>query len=201
MATNFSRKPKMQTTEPSVDEAKLKKGGRAHKKPMADGGVPMVTPRVTPAMASRARMMARPRMAMPVAEPAAPRMAAMPMRPMKKGGEAEGSKSDMAQDKAMIKKAFKQHDTQEHKGAKGTNLKLKKGGKMQHYAKGGGVQDAGADEVGGLLGGIEATKAVPGKTSGVRAPGYKAGGHVKHSAMRMDSCGHTPMKKGGSCSF
>lgn len=37
-------------------------------------------------------------------------------------------KMDMAQDKAMIKKAFKQHDAQEHKGSKGTTLKLKKGG-------------------------------------------------------------------------
>jgi DNA-directed RNA polymerase beta' subunit len=33
-----------------------------------------------------------------------------------------------AQDKAMIKKAIKQHDQQEHKGGKGTVLKLKKGG-------------------------------------------------------------------------
>jgi len=40
----------------------------------------------------------------------------------------EGMKSDTAQDKAMIKKAFKQHDAQEHKGGKGTTLKLKKGG-------------------------------------------------------------------------
>ena len=40
----------------------------------------------------------------------------------------EDMKSDMAQDKAMIKKAFKQHDAQEHKGGKGTMLKLKKGG-------------------------------------------------------------------------
>jgi len=40
----------------------------------------------------------------------------------------EDTKSDMAQDKAMIKKAFKQHDAQEHKGGKGTMLKLKKGG-------------------------------------------------------------------------
>jgi len=40
----------------------------------------------------------------------------------------ENSKSDMAQDKAMIKKAFAQHDAQEHKGGKGTSLKLKKGG-------------------------------------------------------------------------
>jgi hypothetical protein len=37
-------------------------------------------------------------------------------------------KSDLAQDKALIKKAFKQHDKQEHKGGKGTALKLKKGG-------------------------------------------------------------------------
>ena len=37
-------------------------------------------------------------------------------------------KMDMAQDKAMIKKAFKQHDAQEHKSGKGTTLKLKKGG-------------------------------------------------------------------------
>jgi hypothetical protein len=40
----------------------------------------------------------------------------------------ENGKSDLAQDKAMIKKAFKQHDAQEHPGGKGTTLKLKKGG-------------------------------------------------------------------------
>jgi hypothetical protein len=40
----------------------------------------------------------------------------------------ESGKTDMAQDKAMIKKAFKQHDMQEHKGGKGTKLTLKKGG-------------------------------------------------------------------------
>jgi hypothetical protein len=41
---------------------------------------------------------------------------------------AMSGKSVMAKDKAMIKKAFKQHDAQEHKGGKGTALKLKKGG-------------------------------------------------------------------------
>jgi hypothetical protein len=40
----------------------------------------------------------------------------------------EDMKTDKAQDKTMIKKAFKQHDAQEHKGGKGTSLKLKKGG-------------------------------------------------------------------------
>jgi hypothetical protein len=52
----------------------------------------------------------------------------MQMMGMKKGGMAEGGMSDKAQDKAMIKKAFKQHDAQEHKGGKGTTLKLAKGG-------------------------------------------------------------------------
>jgi hypothetical protein len=37
-------------------------------------------------------------------------------------------KDDLKQDKALIKKAFKQHDMQEHKGGKGTKLKLAKGG-------------------------------------------------------------------------
>ena len=40
----------------------------------------------------------------------------------------ESMASDKKQDVALIKKAFKQHDKQEHKGGKGTALKLKKGG-------------------------------------------------------------------------
>jgi hypothetical protein len=86
---------------------------------------------------------------------------------MAKSDMKEDTKMDMAQDKAMIKKAFKQHDAQEHKGGKGTSLKLKKGGripakgehavqkqskrgaevvkmcgggKMKKYAKGGGIE-------------------------------------------------------------
>lgn len=37
-------------------------------------------------------------------------------------------KADKKQDVALIKKAMKQHDKQEHKGGKGTKLALKKGG-------------------------------------------------------------------------
>ena len=49
-------------------------------------------------------------------------------------------KSDIAQDKKLIKKALKMHDQQEHKGGKGTNLsKLKKGGvtsaEMKKYGR------------------------------------------------------------------
>jgi len=58
------------------------------------------------------------------------------MMGMKKGGMAEGGMSDKAQDKAMIKKAFKQHDAQEHKGGKGTSLKLAKGGTFRASANG-----------------------------------------------------------------
>jgi len=48
-------------------------------------------------------------------------------------GESKAeSRKEMAEDKkqdvALIKKAFKEHDKQEHKGGKGTKITLKKGG-------------------------------------------------------------------------
>ena len=58
----------------------------------------------------------------------------------KEGGMMD--KKDLAQDKMLIKKAMKQHDAQEHKGGKGTSLKLKKGGgmaKSKKYVSGGKV--------------------------------------------------------------
>jgi len=58
------------------------------------------------------------------------------MKKMNMGKYAEGGMSDTAQDKAMIKKAFKQHDMQEHKGGKGTTLKLSKGGSFRSSANG-----------------------------------------------------------------
>jgi len=63
---------------------------------------------------------------------------------MRKGGMAkkmkEGGKADMAQDKAMVKKALRMHDAQEHKGGKGTDLsKLKKGGMAMKKMAGGGL--------------------------------------------------------------
>ena len=46
-----------------------------------------------------------------------------------KAEERKEEAKDKKQDVALIKKAFKEHDKQEHKGGKGTNLsKLKKGG-------------------------------------------------------------------------
>jgi hypothetical protein len=95
---------------------------------------------------------------------------------MKRGGKAEGGKADMAQDKAMVKKAMKQHDMQEHKGGKGTSLKLRGGGmsRMSNMAP-----KAGPNVMGGLEGGLEATRPDMKKmTSGVRMPGYKMGGSI-----------------------
>jgi hypothetical protein len=176
----FKPMVKMETTEPSV-ELKLKKGGKVEKK-MQMGGMPMGS--VGPARGGMA----------PAAAPGMPALAAR-RRAMKAMGAAqsapvgraatmmgmkEGGKADMAQDKAMIKKAFKQHDMQEHKGGKGTSLKLKKGGK---YASGGAIPSE-------SISGTPATTIVdtgkadnaPAKTGGVRngnAGGFKKGGMMK----------------------
>ena len=106
----FKPMVKMMTTEPSVI-LKLKKGGKvAHK--MDGGYMPMQSTMPAQAMPARGGLA-------PAASPMAPSMAArrraMMAKPamsptlMKKGGKAD----DMGQDKAMIKKAFKQHDMQE----------------------------------------------------------------------------------------
>jgi hypothetical protein len=179
----FKPMVKMETTEPSV-ELKLKKGGKVAKK--ADGGM-MGSPAASmpPPMPARGGMMGakapmRPPLAMrrramrgmpSGAGPAGPiggaaQMQAsmppsmpppMPAAPMKKGGKA-----DMSQDKAMVKKAFKQHDMQEHKGGKGTSLKLKHGGKM---ATGGVVNG----QAGFATGGVAKSN----------AGGFKKGGKIK----------------------
>lgn len=57
-----------------------------------------------------------------------------------KSESKDEAKKDMDQDKAMIKKAFKEHDSQEHPG-KHTKITLKKGGMpMKKMAKGGVTQ-------------------------------------------------------------
>ena len=64
----------------------------------------------------------------------------------KKGGEMkESMKEDIKQDKAIVKKAFKMHDKQEHKGEHTDLSKLRKGGKtmVKKYAKGGAIESMG----------------------------------------------------------
>ena len=217
----FKPMVKMETTEPSVElklakggTVKMKKGGSTTKaKKMADGGGALNAMMGTPALIGRpavnapVRAPGKPSMAMrrkammakPAVTPSGP---SMPPPAMKKGGKAEGGKSDMAQDKAMIKKAFKQHDMQEHKGGKGTSLKLKKGGKMATggvvLGNGGGYKDGGKVYSNGIIpesvsakGGekykntmmhtAEYTGKSSGKTGGVKdgnGGGYATGGVV-----------------------
>ena len=208
----FKPMVKMMTTEPTV-ELKLKKGGSVKKadggmmgSPMsaempssmpssmpARGGLTMGKAPMKPSMANRRKaMMGRP-MGRSMTPPMAPPMASpapMSATPMKEGGKA-----DMSQDKAMIKKAFKQHDMQEHKGGKGTKLALKKGGMMGGgkmatggvamsqggYKAGGGVKGQGIEgNVSGTPPGVTNTK-----TGGVRlsnAGGFKKGGSAKKYA-------------------
>ncbi len=115
-----------------------------------------------------------------------------PEKKMKKGGEVDG---DMKQDKALIKKAFKQHDEAEH-DKEPTEIKLKKGGRskkeegtVRKYKTGGGVENNyGAKKKSGDLDRIEKTKDIkPGKadaSSGAEEmPNkYKKGGKIKKMA-------------------
>lgn len=217
----FKPMVKMMTTEPSVI-LKLKKGGHvAMKSKGEDGYKPMkkMDGGAMAALAGTPALVGRPAVNAPVASPGRPsmndrrnammmakmmkqRQAAMPAPMMKKGGMAD----DTAQDKAMVKKAFKQHDMQEHKGGKGTKLSLKTGGVAMGaagFAKGGGVKlgNAGGYKNGGKVmsyvdGNVTGTP--PGKTNtttgGVRlgnAGGFKKGG-------MMDGGMMGGYKKGGS---
>lgn len=189
----FKPMVKMETTEPSVT-LNLKKGGSASfmrmikegvpkmgdTKPVkkADGGMMGALARSSPMLnvpmgnPGAARALAAKRMAgrTPMASPMAAR-APMGRMPMKEGGEA-----DMAQDKAMVKKAFKQHDAQEHKGGKGTKLELKKGGKPMKKATGGVVNGQGGYATGGVVDG-QGGYATGGVVNG--QGGYKKGGAAK----------------------
>jgi hypothetical protein len=194
---------KMMTTEPTV-ELKLKKGGKVAKK--ADGGMmgmPMSAP-MPPAMPARGGMMGaaapmKPSLAMrrramkgrPAgAGPAGPVGGAAQMQaPMGMPGMKKGGKADTSQDKAMIKKAFKQHDMQEHKGGKGTSLKLKKGGKM---ATGGVVNGQGGYKKGGDV------KMAKGGVAGngiINTEGQ--GGEYRNTKMDTAKPDHSPAKTGG----
>ena len=82
---------------------------------------------------------------------------------MKEGGAA--CADDMAQDKKMIKKAFKQHDKAEHDKSEPTEIKLKKGGRakkemgsVRKYKDGGAVGVYGAKKKSGDLDSIEKAK-------------------------------------------
>jgi len=210
----FKPMVKMETTEPSVilklakgGVVKMKNGGSTTKaKKMAGGGMSAMgalagTPALVgrpavnapiqapgkPSMAARRKAMAPKAPPMGMKTPSGPAMpAGNPAMPAMK----EGGKSDMAQDKAMIKKAFKQHDTQEHKGGKGTDLKLKKGG-MKKYASGGAIPSETTSGSYATTLMHQAKKDTASGTGGVKlgnSGGYKKGG----KALKMATGGAIP---------
>ena len=161
----FKPMPKMETTEPSV-ELKLKKGGRAK---MMDGGAPMI---------------AAPARRMPMSAPVMPRgtsplaRAGMAMRA--KGGKVESMREIEAHERnekeeiGRVKKELKHHEgmkaSKAHKGLK----------------NGGMAPKAGPNVVGGLAGGISATRTDKKKdTGGIELSKYKKGGQAL--AKKMDS--------------
>jgi hypothetical protein len=157
------KKPSMSDRRKAMAAPFMKKGGKA------DGGVmgaPMA-PAAMPVPAVRRPVPMRRPMVAPPAPAGMP--AGMPARAaMKKGGS-----TDAAQDKAMIKKAFKQHDSQEHKGAKGTKLAL----------KGGTIEGNAGSYLNKVVDGDKNDSAKG--TKGVRtgnAGGFKAGGAIKGNA-------------------
>jgi hypothetical protein len=85
---------------------------------------------------------------------------------MKKGGEVDAA--DVKQDKAIVKKAFKMHDEQEHKGDHTNLSKLRKGGRakkavgtVQKYKAGGNVTNVyEAKKKAGDLSNIEKVKSI-----------------------------------------
>lgn len=151
----FKPMPKMKTTEPSV-ELKLKKGGKVKK--MMDGGSPM--------MAAAPAMRRAPRVAQAV--PVRPQRAAL-LRA--KGGKVESLKEIEAHERnekeeiGRVKKELKQHESMKaskaHKGLKA----------------GGMAPKAGPNVVGGLAGGLEATRPnKKGTTGSIELSKYKKGG-------------------------
>ena len=134
------KKPSMSDRRKAMSGAMLnsKKGGKVEEKAMGGRmGAPAMAAPMDPRKAALMRALRGRRGAAPMAAPTAPPMGAPGMPAMKKGGKA----GDKAQDKAMIAKAMKQHDAQEHKGGKGTKLKLATGGLTTPMKKGGSIND------------------------------------------------------------
>lgn len=203
----FKPMVKMMTTEPSV-VLKLKKGGHVNAKAAAKaehGHKPMgkMDGGVMGALAGTPALVGRPAVNAPVAVPGRPSMAsrrkAMMAKPMGRAMPAaimkEGGNADMAQDKAMIKKAMKQHDAQEHKGGKGTKLNLKTGGVAMGnaggYKKGGAVKSGiiNTEDQGGEYRNTKMHEAKPDNNSAPtgevemgKPGGYKRGGKAQRKA-------------------
>ena len=102
--------------------------------------------------------------------------------------------ADKKQDVAMIKKAFKEHDAQEHKGGKGTKISLKKGGMAMKETM--GPRNMSQDVEAG------SNKLIAHGESAVQKRGHTKGknlGDAQMATVGPKSFGATKMAKGGMC--
>ena len=121
----------------------------------------------------------------------------------KKGGKVEKESkvddrkemaADKKQDVAMIKKAFKEHDAQEHKGGKGTKISLKKGGMAMKETM--GPRNMSKDVEAG------SNKLIAHGESAVQKRGHTKGknlGDAQMATVGPKEFGATKMAKGGMC--
>jgi hypothetical protein len=119
----------------------------------------------------------------------------------KEGGMAKDTESksemkkemaaDKKQDVAMIKKAFKEHDAQEHKGGKGTKISLKKGGMAMKETM--GPRNMSKDVEAG------SNKLTKFGQSAVQKRGMTKGTNLGDSGPTMGMMGGAGMKSGGMC--
>ena len=102
--------------------------------------------------------------------------------------------ADKKQDVAMIKKAFKEHDAQEHKGGKGTKISLKKGGMAMKETM--GPRNMSKDVEAG------SNKLIAHGESAVQKRGHTKGknlGDAQMTTVSPKEFGATKMAKGGMC--
>ena len=114
---------------------------------------------------------------------------------MAKSDMKEDMKADVKQDKAIVKKAFKMHDAQEHKGGKGTDLsKLRKGGMAMKETM--GPRNMSKDVEAG------SNKLIAHGESAVQKRGHTKGknlGDAQMATVGPKEFGATKMAKGGMC--
>jgi hypothetical protein len=134
-------------------------------------------------------------------------------RKFRSGGMAEKEskaemKKEMAEDKkqdvAMIKKAFKEHDAQEHKGGKGTKISLKKGGMAMKETMGPKAMSQDVEKGSNkLLAHGESAVQKRGHTKGMEERDYKTLGiqsGAKGGSNKTSDAAPIKMAKGGSAS-
>jgi len=168
--TSFGREPKMKTTEPSADEVKMKRGGRAHHSMhKAEGGA-----------AHKAEMREMNKLEKELKHHEGMK-ASKAHKGLKGGGRAVGGMMPSAVPTAIANRAMPIMGRRDTPVVPSAGALMKKGGKVMHKAEGGAanIDYAQAHRIGreGMPHGN-----AKGMTGGIEGPGYKRGGKVMHKA-------------------